>query len=233
LREPLDISLPISAIGPRAWYVQSPIITPVIDQQFRGSVALGGSVNFFDIHFNPHGHGTHTETMGHISSLPFPISEGLNSYHSIVRVISVNPELRGDDRIITYNSIKEQFDEFKGEAILIRTLPNDYSKKTRNYSDTNFPYFEKEVLLKMAEKGIVHFLTDLPSVDREHDEGLLQGHKAFWSNCSEERRFCTITEFVFVPDEIEDGDYLLNLQVASFDNDAAPSRPVLYRLMSS
>jgi len=37
----------------------------------------------------------------------------------------------------------------------------------------------------------------------------------------------TITEMVFVDDSIADGLYLLNLQVASLRNDAAPSRPVI------
>ena len=40
----------------------------------------------------------------------------------------------------------------------------------------------------------------------------------------------TVTEFVFAPDTVEDGRYLLDLQVAPFASDAAPSRPVLYKL---
>ena len=41
----------------------------------------------------------------------------------------------------------------------------------------------------------------------------------------------TITEFIYVTNEIFDGDYLLNLQFAPFENDAAPSRPVLIRII--
>jgi hypothetical protein len=33
-----------------------------------------------------------------------------------------------------------------------------------------------------------------------------------------------------VPEEIEDGSYLLEMQMASFENDASPSRPVLYKI---
>jgi hypothetical protein len=40
----------------------------------------------------------------------------------------------------------------------------------------------------------------------------------------------TITELIYVPAEVNDGLYLLNLQVAPFVADAAPSRPVLYPL---
>ena len=35
---------------------------------------------------------------------------------------------------------------------------------------------------------------------------------------------------VFIPDEVEDGDYLLNLQIAPFFADVAPSRPILYKI---
>jgi hypothetical protein len=37
----------------------------------------------------------------------------------------------------------------------------------------------------------------------------------------------TITELVYVKDEIPDGRYDLNLQTAPFVNDATPSRPLL------
>jgi hypothetical protein len=33
---------------------------------------------------------------------------------------------------------------------------------------------------------------------------------------------------IYVPDEAKDGYYFLNLQIASFENDASPSKPVIY-----
>ena len=42
------------------------------------------------------------------------------------------------------------------------------------------------------------------------------------------RAHCTITEMIFVPNEIRDGLYLLNLQTTSFDLDASPSKPVIF-----
>ena len=53
-----------------AWYVDpmSDIQRPYeTDEGFTGSVAEGGSVNFRNIAFNPHGNGTHTECLGHIT----------------------------------------------------------------------------------------------------------------------------------------------------------------------
>ena len=78
---------------------------------------------------------------------------------------------------------------------------------------------------------IKHLLIDTPSVDRESDGGELAFHHAFWGvpdNLNFDR---TITELIFVEDEIVDGTYILDLQVAPFENDAAPSRPVLYKIL--
>jgi hypothetical protein len=41
----------------------------------------------------------------------------------------------------------------------------------------------------------------------------------------------TITEFIYVPNTIEDGTYFLNLLIAPFENDATPSKPVLYEIL--
>ena len=76
----------------------------------------------------------------------------------------------------------------------------------------------------------------MPSVDREEDEGKLLAHKAFWNvknvnNLNDDARLnCTITEMIFVEDTIQDGSYILNLQIASFENDASPSKPILFKI---
>ena len=82
----------------------------------------------------------------------------------------------------------------------------------------------------MVSKGIKHLLIDLPSIDREKDGGELLGHNAFWNTSGQLRMDATITEFIFVPNSVEDGTYFLNLQVAPFENDATPSKPVLYKI---
>ena len=78
--------------------------------------------------------------------------------------------------------------------------------------------------------GIYHLLIDLPSIDREEDDGLLVAHRAFWDYPNQIDLKRTITELIFVPDYIKDGFYLLNLSPANINNDASPSRPVLYKL---
>jgi hypothetical protein len=87
-----------------------------------------------------------------------------------------------------------------------------------------------DVTRYLAERGIKHILIDLPSVDREVDGGKLSAHKEFWKFPSSIRKEATITELIFVSDSIADGLYLLNLQIASLEMDASPSKPVLYKL---
>jgi hypothetical protein len=35
---------------------------------------------------------------------------------------------------------------------------------------------------------------------------------------------------IYVDDTVSDGSYILNLQIAAFENDASPSKPVLYKI---
>ena len=115
------------------------------------------------------------------------------------------------------------------EALIIRTLPNDDLKLTANYSGANAPYLHVDAIHAMVEAGIDHLLLDLPSVDKEEDDGELEGHKAFWKYPTNTRKHATITELIYVQGSIEDGEYSLNLMVAPIGQDAAPSWPVLYK----
>ncbi|MFY8138517.1 MAG: cyclase family protein [Flavobacteriales bacterium] len=232
LTAPIDISIPLSPEGPRAWYVDRMIIRPVQGEGFIGDVSQGGSVNFRDIHFNPHGHGTHTESYEHVAAVSRPVGTLLSKYFFTSQVVTITPISSDGDHVITAQQLKSLTIDTV-EALVVRTQPNFLEKKSKNYSDSNFPYFEADALEYLAEKNIQHLLVDLPSVDREHDEGKLAAHKAFWKNGDLSREQCTITEFIFVPDEIKDGMYLLELQFPAFVNDASPSRPVLYQLFES
>ena len=236
LSKPLDIAIPMHAQGPRAWYAGPMRIAPVINQYFTGSVALGGNVNFNDIFFNPHAHGTHTETVGHISRHLVSIEKGLKRYWWLAQVISIKPEraasdsegVKAGDSIITKAQLQQAFGTENPEAVIIRTLPNSAEKQHTNYSNTNFTFLEPQAAKWLADIGVQHLLVDMPSIDREEDQGKLLAHHAFWNYPSQPRMDATITEMIYADDSIVDGVYLLNLQVASFRNDAAPSRPILY-----
>ena len=123
-------------------------------------------------------------------------------------------------------------------ALVIRTMPNDASKRLRRYSEQPAPYFSAEAMQWIVTQGVEHLVVDLPSLDRAEDEGNLTAHRIFWnvppsviSIGSDTRRRATVTELAYVPDQVVDGLYLLNLQVAPFAADAAPSRPMLTALI--
>lgn len=231
-----DLSLPLvaGADGPAAWYVDPPTMEPVRANGWVGAVAEGGSVNFRDIAFNPHGHGTHTECVGHITEVVYSVNDVHIPTFMPALVISLEPEVRGEDRVFDALQLRNRVEDAArpGEAValVVRTLPNDAAKQHKNWSSTNPTYFDAAGLAFLAEYGVNHLLVDLPSVDREEDGGALAGHRAFWQLPQAPRMQATITEFIFVPDEVADGWYALNLQTAAFANDATPSRPLLHPL---
>jgi kynurenine formamidase len=235
--QPLDLSMELrhKENNPRAWYVDYPKIEPVRANGFVGSVEEGGSVNFRDIFFNPHGHGTHTECYGHISREWVNVNQTLKTYWFKVRLISLQPnrvfnEKHQEEDLIFSLAQFQAIDMHGIQGLVIRSLPNTTEKKTKNYSATNPAYFEPEIADLLVQKGIQHFLVDLPSVDREVDGGVLAFHHRFWQYPQNPRKKATITEFIFAREEILDGMYMMNLQTAPFNNDATPSRPVLYKI---
>ena len=232
LTKPLDISMPLISDekNVNAWYVGPPKIEPVVFDGWTASVAKGASINFNNIEFNPHAHGTHTETVGHITEKVHSINKNLKRFFFLSEVVTVAPEKVGDDLVISAKQLRFALGNKKREAIVIRTLPNTRDKLSRQYSHTNPPFLSEEAAIYLRNKGIKHLLIDLPSVDKEKDEGQLLAHHAFWDVHGKLRLDATITEFIYVSNKIEDGPYLLNLQIAPFENDAAPSKPVLYKI---
>lgn len=235
LSKPIDISLSLDPNSkvPKCFYAPDFKIAPYQSGDFIGSVKAGAPVNFYNVSFNPHGNGTHTECMGHISDRGYTINQELQEYHFMALLLSVTPEvLDNGDKVISKSALRSLNDEVLTKALIIRTLPNASDKTRMDYSGTNPCYFTTEALAYLVELGIEHLIIDLPSVDREEDDGALAGHKVFWAYPSEDRLHCTITEMIYVPDQIIDGMYFLNMQIPSFEMDAAPSKIVLYNLIS-
>ncbi|MDO6490224.1 MAG: cyclase family protein [Cellulophaga sp.] len=232
LNDALDISMPLKGneSNVNAWYVGAPVIEPHTDGDFVGLVSEGSSVNFKNISFNPHAHGTHTECAGHITEKFMSVNQKLKQFFFLAEVITIAPEKMGDDFVISKKQLQYALGKKKREAVVIRTIPNLSDKINAQYSNTNPPYMLEEGAAFLKEKGVEHLLIDLPSVDKEKDNGLLVSHRAFWNFSGKIRENATITEFIYVANTIEDGTYFLNLQVAPFENDASPSRPVLYKI---
>ena len=231
LSYPLDISIPLKEGDQTVNCFYAPLMeaSPVIAGNFIGSTAQGGPVNFLNVRLNPHGNGTHTECVGHIAKEPYSINQSLENFHFIAKLVSIYPTKGvNNDSIILKSQIEEVLQKGEVDAFIIRSMPNDELKLRTNYSGSNPPFVHHEAISYLVECGINHLLIDLPSVDREEDGGKLLAHKAYWQYPDKVRENCTISELIFVPNGIKDGIYLLNLQIASFEIDVSPSKPIIY-----
>jgi hypothetical protein len=129
-------------------------------------------------------------------------------------------------------------------------------RRIAKYGGSNAPFFTRSAMQWMLHHGVKHLLTDLPSVDKERDDGFLVAHRTFWglpirgldapadsadsadsaapadpidSAAVHSQRL--ITELCHFPPALApDGAYLLDLQVAPVHMDAAPARPLLFTL---
>jgi kynurenine formamidase len=225
-----DLSMAVTDIA-RAWYIDAPKFTPVILGDWKGSVELGGNMNFFSIDFNPHAHCTHTETAGHISQTRHSINQHFKAPYTLALVLY--PEVT-NGRVSLERFMKAWLEakEFGGtdgiKSVIIKTDCGNGNLQ-RNYSQTNWPYLDAEIGTFIRNEDIDHVLIDQPSVDQEEDGGALACHRSFWGPSPESTLHRTITELVHIPDHVQPGNYLLHLQVAPIENDAAPSRPLLYK----
>ncbi len=226
LKSPMDISIPVS-FGQKqlSAFGGAPATKETYTAgRFIGDVRCGGSCNCETYRFSPHLNGTHTECVGHITKKRIFVHAVAKESLIPAILLTVEPE---EDALITRGMLNK-LDKNVGflDGLVIRTLPNEKNKTTRNYNKIPSPYFSAEAMRYIAKLGVRHLLVDFASVDRMDDVKLVN-HRVFWAKNPLKK---TITELVYVPDKVADGRYLLNLQVAAFDGDAAPSRPVLYRV---
>lgn len=249
-----DLSIPLRFDGtqPNAFGVDE------AKAKVLGDTRNGSSVNFATYTFTPHCNGTHTECVGHITDERISIRECLSEVIIDSLLITVEHITTANcrekyssgfsegDRLITRASLENSFftvaanvesEVVKAKAVIVRTLPNTDAKLSASYSaDSPPPYFTNDAIEYLVALGCRHLLTDLPSIDRMEDGGMLSNHRLFWNVEMGSREVdratrinATITELIYVPDEVEDGIYKLNLQIAPFETDAAPSRPLLLR----
>ncbi len=251
---PINVAIPLIFNGaqPNAYGVEKATAKACEAESLVGDTRLGGSCNFEEYKFIPHCNGTHTECVGHITNQRIAIHDSLKDSFIPASLVTIQPEnafetedtysvqFGCEDKLITKkmleNALADTAENFL-QGLIIRTLPNEESKRTRTYTDNVSPYFSLEAMHFILEKKVKHLLVDLPSIDRTFDEGKLSNHRIFWNLEQGSFQFDekslihnTITEMVFVPDFVDDGNYLLNLQIAPFASDASPSRPILFQI---
>ncbi len=236
----IDISLPVTfdGKGAAAFSATPAEKTAFAAGNFVGDVVAGGSCNCELYTFAPHLHGTHTECVGHIADKPIAITDILTNTLVPATLVTVLPEdaaesydppLDPNDMTVTMAALERALEDADQDflaALIIRTNNHDLDDP---------PFFSTEAMTYISRLPVEHLLTDLPSVDRRDDGGKLSNHRIFWGVLPGETSIATpslrtITEMVRAPKAVPDGRYLLDLQVAPFVCDAAPSRPLLYKV---
>lgn len=245
LSAPVSLAWPLAfaegAPNPDAFSLPRPSAVPVEAGTWVGDVARGGSVNCYVMSLCTHGAGTHTECRGHITAGGGSVTDAMPGGLLPATLITVEPALRADvpdavpgesadtDLVIG----RAQLDAVallsaKSEhhrAVVVRATAHAVPP---SYSGTNPAYFTPAAVDFLRGLGCRHLLTDLPSIDREHDGGTTPSHRAFFAG--DEPR--TITEMAHVPASVGDGRYLLDLQLPPFVFESAPSRPLLFRAVT-
>ena len=256
---PADLAIVLEFNGAQpSFFVATPASSePLRIGGFTGSVASGASCNCAVHSLAPHCHGTHTECIGHVTRGPVTVASLTPVAPCVALVVSVRPERLGataaaplgghaaaDDLVIRRAALAAAAAAWLDApfaAVVIRTLPNGADKRHRAYSGSPSPapYFLPEAMQWLVERRIDSLVVDLPSLDRADDGGRLAAHREYWGlppgsddATQATRGQALVTELAYVPDSVADGPYLLDLQVPAFGSDAAPSRPVLYPLLS-
>jgi arylformamidase len=250
----------------RAFHLSPATSTPVRAGGFVGKVAEGGSCNCETVTFCPHSSGTHTENIGHLLEDPL-VHVGLVQPPLIAPcvLVTVSPRLceadalegyvaaKRGDLVVTGEQVQEavaallgpNLDDFRaslgetGCAVVLRTDPS--AQGSKHFSGTNPPYPLPSALGYLSKSlDCRHFLTSLPSIDREDDGGRMASHIQFfgaskdtWASLDpqEKSRIVrrSVTELAKIPSlqSLNDGIYKISLQIAPFHLDAAPSNPIL------
>lgn len=242
----LAIALQFNGAQPNCFGVERARADAMQAGGFVGDVTRGGSCNVMDLKLNPHCNGTHTESISHIVTALLPSWRqppllmpatllSLTPQAASTQTDNYCPAFQHDDYVIHSQQLQsalEQIDAIWLQALVIRTLPNDPEKMSRSWQSA--PFFTPAAMRYLCARGVLHLLVDFPSVDRMNDEGHLSAHHAWWQvpadtheHTQDSRLHATISEMIYVPNELPDGHYVLNLQIPAFELDVAPSRPVL------
>ncbi|MRX27673.1 cyclase family protein [Kangiella sp. HZ709] len=257
IENPISLAIAVKFNGEQPNHFGAPIASrkPLAGGGFIGDTKQGGSCNVDFISMVPHCNGTHTESIHHIVDSPISIGNIQSNSISTALVISVTPknaqdstdayipELDATDRVIDLAELQSHVTEIDlntVEALVIRTLPNHAHKVSVIYSEqAQPPFFTQNAMQWLGNSSIKHLLVDFPSLDKMYDEGHLTNHHLFWNIKADSHQLNddayldrTVTEMIYVPDHLSDGLYALNLQFPAFELDAAPSRPLLYPLIS-
>jgi len=221
-----DLSIGFKRKGnPNTFFLPEPSFETVKMGTFIGDVSQGGPCNVENWRISPHGNGTHTECVGHISKERIYVSDVQIPIIMSCAVLSVNLKKNALDKKELESKLSKI--DTPIEALAIRTIPNHENKLSAQYSGSEPPYVGFDAAQIISNSQINHLLTDLPSLDSESSTEL-PAHHIFFEYPQTINLNKSVTEMIFIHDEIEDGIYELNLQYLKVESDASPSRPIIF-----
>ena len=163
---------------------------------------------------------------------------------------SYDPPLIDADEVISASAIKDALDTLGSNKPELETAWRNCDCKAliiraqgeRSAIDPPFafgdqaPFFSRQAIELINQIGVQHLLVEFPSIDRMNDEGRLTNHHCFWNvdrqtkDLSEAWPQKTVTEMIYLPRDLTDGVYLLDLQIPALMSDACISRPLLFQI---
>jgi len=232
LSRPIDLALELNfdANQPRHFGAPAATTEAFAVPGFSGSVATGASCNCNVITLIPHCNGTHTECVGHLTI------ERLDAHRVVPKGLIPAVLITVEPTDVTQEGTDpkpQPGDKLVTRAALERNWPRDSSPRAVVIRTTEASYLTRDAAEFLVARNIEHLVVNLPSIDREHDEGRLTAHRVFFgmpprATAAATRPQATITEFAHTPPEVPDGLYVLEIQTPAIAGDAVPSRPILY-----
>lgn len=233
---PLDPAKPTLAFG-----LPAVEVAPFRAGHFVGDTRQGGAVNCALVSLAPHGSGTHTECVGHIVDERVSVADVLRAPVLLGQLLVVASDTLAatgetydaphapDDRVISRSSLEAAFDPAAPHDALV--IARRGGAQPSDWTGSNPPYLTSDAARWLAARDVQHVLLDVPSIDREEDDGLLPNHRHFWrvpvgerATGAQSRAHATISELLTVPEHTPPGPYALFVQIPPLALDAAPSR---------
>lgn len=210
------------------YHLDDPSFSYFENEFFVGSLQKGGSVNCEKITFYAHASGTHTECALHVLPADFTMLDVQVPLLQLAQLVTIQPKSVGNDWVIDAEVLSTLSNQEQATALLVRTLPNQAEKLVHQYAGTNPPFFTVDGIQKIKALGFKHLLTDLPSIDKEQDDGLLAAHKQWFLTNGSADKAHTITEFIYAEKNIPDGMFGLAIRLPKIETDAVPSSVLIY-----
>ncbi|MCS6948512.1 MAG: cyclase family protein, partial [Steroidobacteraceae bacterium] len=215
--------------------------------RFSGSVATGAGCNCRVLQLTPHGSGTHTEGVGHLSVDADDVLPVLPTLPQPAVLLRVTAQISAataensdyppapDDQLVTSAALAAAWPAQLPFAV------NTAVVAVRCAAPAAVPYFTRAAADWLVRQGILHLIVELPSIDRLQDDGMLTAHRVFFglpARCERpqpaardaQRPQATITELAQIPAALPSGPGAVQIQAPPLSGDAIPTRPLWYPL---